>query len=178
MEWRILNEQMLHGGDYNPDQWLDRPDILHVHATGKLEWEATREQFAAEGLDRYENLVLLEYIDDMPIRMAAADCVISRAGSMTLSELALVGRASVLIPSPHVTDNHQYKNARVLSDRGAAVLLEEADLTGDTLWEAVSGLLDDPARRRGMEDSVRELAVTDAGEKIYEECLRLIGRKQ
>ena len=169
INWAVLDMMKRYG--------TERPDILFVHASGKLEYEPTRERFLSDGLDRFPNLVLLEYIDDMPIRMAAADCVVSRSGSMTLSELALLGRASVLIPSPHVTDNHQFKNAKVLSDRGAALLLEESALTGDSLWEAVSGLLDDPDRRHGMENAVKELAVTDAGEKIYEECLRLIGRK-
>ena len=79
----------------------------------------------------------------MPVRMAAADVVINRAGAMTLSELALLGRASILIPSPNVTNNHQYKNAAVLRDAGAAMLFEEKDLTPGVLTGAVEKLCSD-----------------------------------
>jgi UDP:flavonoid glycosyltransferase YjiC (YdhE family) len=69
-------------------------------------------------LDAAENYAVSDYIYDMPCQMAAADLVICRAGAMTISELALMGKAAILIPSPNVTDNHQYLNAKVLADAG------------------------------------------------------------
>ena len=81
-----------------------------------------------------------EYIDDMPALLAAADLVISRAGALTLAEISAVGRASVLIPSPNVAENHQYHNAMQLAKLGAAVVLEEKQLTGDALIETVDRL--------------------------------------
>lgn len=153
------------------------PDVLHVHATGKIEYEATLKLFREAGLDKYPNIRLLEYIDDMPVQMAAADCVINRAGSITLSELELLGKACILIPSPNVTNNHQYKNAKVLADRGAALLLEEKDITPETMENAVRSVLEHPETRESMQKAISTLAVTDAGERIYRECRALIDGK-
>ncbi len=150
------------------------PDILHVHATGAIEYEATLKLFREAGLDQYPNIRLLEYIYDMPTQMAAADVVIARAGSMTLSELALGGKACILIPSPNVTENHQYKNAKVLEEHGAAVLLEEKQLSPALVEETAAHLLNDTAARNAMQENIRTLAVPDACDQIYAECRRLI----
>ena len=150
------------------------PDTLHVHATGAIEYEATKAMFTEAGLDQYENIKLLEYIYDMPMQMAAADVVISRAGSMTLSELALAKKACILIPSPNVTDNHQYKNAKVLSDRNAAILIEEKDITKEGMHDAVATLLSDTVAREAMQDAIGTLAMGDAAERIYAHCMTLI----
>ena len=77
----------------------------------------------------------------MPTRMSAADLVVSRAGAMTLSELARLGVASVLVPSPYVADNHQFLNAKTFADAGASVLVEEKELAGGRLCAAVRELL-------------------------------------
>ncbi|MBQ3127210.1 MAG: UDP-N-acetylglucosamine--N-acetylmuramyl-(pentapeptide) pyrophosphoryl-undecaprenol N-acetylglucosamine transferase, partial [Clostridia bacterium] len=82
------------------DYGLSHPDVLHVHATGALEYEAAKAKFAEYGLEGKDNLRLVEYIYDMPLQMAAADLVVNRAGAMTLSELAVQGKACLLIPSP------------------------------------------------------------------------------
>ncbi|MBO5648538.1 MAG: undecaprenyldiphospho-muramoylpentapeptide beta-N-acetylglucosaminyltransferase [Clostridia bacterium] len=150
------------------------PELLHVHATGSIEYEATQKMFREAGLDQYENIRLVEYIYDMPTQMAAADLVVARAGSITLSELALEGKPCILIPSPNVTENHQYKNAKVLSDCGAAILLEERDITPQRTVEAVRTVLDSTETRRSMSEAIHALAVSDACERIYEECRRLV----
>ena len=100
------------------------PEILHVHATGAIEYEIAKKMFEDAGLDKCENIKLVEYIYDMPKQMAAADLVISRAGAMTLSELAGMHKPCILVPSPYVTANHQYVNAKTLADAGAAVLVD------------------------------------------------------
>lgn len=156
----------------------EHPDTLHVHATGSLEYEATKAMFEEAGLDKCENIRLLEYIYDMPIQMAAADLVIARAGSMTLSELALGKKACILIPSPNVTDNHQYKNAKVLSDRGAAILIEEKDITREGMHGTVTKLLSDTAARTAMQNAISELAHGDATEQIYAHCMTLLDAKK
>ena len=91
-----------------------------------------------------ENLVVTEYINNMPQLLAAADLVIARSGALTLAELEAVGRASVLIPSPNVAENHQYYNALELQKAGAAVVIEEKNLTGDGLVKTVETLLTTP----------------------------------
>ncbi len=150
------------------------PDVLHVHATGALEHEAAMAKYREYGLDECENTQMLEYIYDMPIRMAAADIVISRAGAMTVSELSMMKKTAVFIPSPNVTNNHQYKNAAVLERAGAAVLVEEKELVGARLEHEISELLDDDAKRSDMEEKIEAFANKDANRLIYLEIMKLI----
>ena len=170
-----VNDAML---DLMRDYGLQHPDVLHLHATGALEYEAAKEKFKAYGLEGKDNLRLVEYIYDMPEQMAAADLVVNRAGAMTLSELAAQKKACLLIPSPYVADNHQYKNAKVLADAGAALLIEEKDITPDGVAAEVSSLLEDDARRAAMEEAISAFARTDANKVIYEEICRLVNTKK
>lgn len=149
------------------------PEIFHLHASGAIEKDIAREEFCRAGLDKVPNVSLVEYIYDMPDRMAAADLIINRAGAVTLSEIALLGKASILIPSPNVTNNHQYKNARLLADGGAAVLIEEKDLYGARLERAVEDIMSDDNRRDLMEESAKNFAVKDAASIIYRELKEL-----
>ena len=106
----------------------------HIHGYGQYaKWMP--QLIAEKGLDLKEHpgIQLREYINNMPECMAAADLVICRAGAITLSELQAQGKASILIPSPNVAENHQYHNAMALVRRNAAVLIEEKDLTGELL---------------------------------------------
>lgn len=143
-------------------------EILHIHGTGAIEYEETKRMFEEAGLTKYNNLQLLEYIYDMPEKMAASDLVINRAGAMTLAEIALLGRASLLIPSPNVTNNHQYKNARVLEEADACILIEEKNLTDGKLAEAVREIIENDEKRKAMEHNVKKFAVSDAADRIYE----------
>lgn len=108
-----------------------------------------------------------EYIDDMPDCLAAADLVICRAGAITLSELQARGKASILIPSPNVAENHQYHNAMALVDRQAAVLIEEKDLTGEALCRKVEELFADPDAVRRLSENAAKMAIPDACARIY-----------
>ena len=107
------------------------------------------------------------YIDDMPVVMAAADLVICRAGASTLGELTALGKPAILVPSPFVAANHQYKNAKVLADRGGAVLLEEKDCTGEKVYRTALELLSDGARRAAMGRALRKLSAPHAAQDIY-----------
>ena len=115
-----------------------------------------------------------EYIYDMPLRMAAADLVIARSGAMTLTELAVLGKPSVLIPSPNVTENHQYFNAKGYEDAGAAVLIEEKDLNGTDLYAAVCDLVFDKGRLLDMERAARTLAHPSATARICDAVEALV----
>lgn len=170
-----VNEEML---AFMRDFGKDHPELLHVHASGSIEYEASKKMFHDYGLEGHDNLRLLEYIFDMPEEMAAADIVVSRAGAMTLSELAVLGKCAVLIPSPHVTDNHQYKNAKVLADAGAAMLFEEKELTDGRLTDALSELISDDSRRKAMSGAISSFALPDANREIYYDLLSLIKERQ
>lgn len=149
------------------------PEVRIIHACGTVKYEDVNATFCQMGLDRLPNVTLTPYIYDMPTQMAAADVVICRAGAMTVSELALMKKPCVMIPSPNVVDNHQYKNAKALADRNAAVLLEEKDMTDGKLAEEVSALLADTAKRRCMAENIATFAIADANKQIYDELMRL-----
>mgnify|MGYP001771478118 FL=1 len=153
---------------------LANRDFRHIHATGSIE----KADFAAlaheKGIDCDPRFEIREYIDDMPQLLAAADLVISRAGALTLAEIAAVGRASVLIPSPNVAENHQYHNAMQLQKLGAAVVAEEKNLTGEGLIRIVDELTSDPAQLMVMGAKARELVQPDSLEMIYHELEKLM----
>ncbi len=107
-----------------------------------------------------------EYIDDMPRCMAAADLVICRCGAMTLSELPALKKPAILVPSPYVAENHQYYNAMALARRGAAVCLEQKELTVQTLWQNIQDTALVPERLHSMSEAAGEAAVLDADERI------------
>ena len=148
--------------------------VRHSHAIGRVGFERFSAVAKEKGFNSHENLMINEYIYDMPIHQAAADVIICRAGAMTLSELAIRGRASVLIPSPYVTEDHQYKNAKLLADAGAAVVFRENEVDGKILTETVSELLANPNKRRRMEESIKSFGKTDSLEHIVDIALGLV----
>lgn len=158
------------------------PEVYHIHATGSIELELCTSQFKQMGLDKYENIELCEYIFDMPVKMAAADITINRAGAMTISELAITGKPAVFIPSPNVAENHQYKNAKVLYDANAAALFEEKELADGAkpLIEEVERLLgEDGAKLRAeMSEKIRQFAVSDSNKRIYNDLCELAKKKK
>ena len=82
----------------------------------------------------------------------------------------------MLIPSPHVTDNHQYKNAKVLADKNAALLFEEKELVGNVLTEALAGLLEDGERREKMAENIGAFALPNANRDIFLDLMKLSGK--
>jgi UDP-N-acetylglucosamine--N-acetylmuramyl-(pentapeptide) pyrophosphoryl-undecaprenol N-acetylglucosamine transferase len=151
-----------------------RDDVMHFHACGKADSDYFKKMMWEYSLNESENIVTSEYIYNMPMVMAAADVVICRAGAMTLSEVSAMRKAAIIVPSPNVTDNHQYKNAKVLADAGAAVLIEEKDIGGRFLTREVRRLVDTPALREDMEKKIAAFSTADVGKKIYSEICELI----
>lgn len=148
--------------------------VLHLHATGQYGVELFQNLSQEKGFAPGKQLIVREYINDMPQLLAAADLVISRAGALTLAELEAAGRAAVLIPSPNVAENHQYYNALELEKAGAAVVIEEKDLTGEKLVETVSGLLSTPGKLEQMGQAARALSVDDSLGRITDALLKLV----
>ena len=143
-------------------------DCYFMHAMGQYGlWvqDALKERGVDPDLEKH--VIIREYIDDMYRCMAAADVVICRSGASSLSEVEAMGKASILIPSPNVAENHQYHNAMALVSKDAAVLIEEKDLTGERLAQELDRLLSNPQRRRQLEANAKALAITDANERIY-----------
>ncbi|MCL1952090.1 MAG: undecaprenyldiphospho-muramoylpentapeptide beta-N-acetylglucosaminyltransferase [Oscillospiraceae bacterium] len=133
------------------------------------------DDLCAQGVDiAAPELDLREYIGDTARRMAAADLFIGRAGASTVSELQATGKPAILVPYPYAAENHQYFNAKTLADQGAAIVIEEKDLTPQLLTKTVRELLADPARLQAMGGAARAMAVTDANERIYEVLCGLV----
>lgn len=140
----------------------------HIHGYGQND-PMFLDELVEYGLDLSENpqIRVLDYIHNMPLCLAAADLVISRAGAMTLSEIEAKGKASILIPSPNVAENHQFHNAMALVSRGAGEIIEEKDLSGEALWRKAEKLLSDPERLRKLGENAQKLDILDANERIY-----------
>ncbi|MBO4467987.1 MAG: undecaprenyldiphospho-muramoylpentapeptide beta-N-acetylglucosaminyltransferase [Clostridia bacterium] len=150
--------------------------IYHIHGTGKVGFAAMNEHLEEKGIELPAEIQVREYIDDMDVCMAAADLVICRAGAITLSELALCGKPSVLIPSPFVTENHQFHNAMTLKKAGAAEIIEEKDLTGESLLETVEMLIENKPKLEKMSQAAKKAAIPDANKRIYDVLMKLYTR--
>lgn len=152
----------------------DNDKLVFLHAYGQY-GDYVPEKLKELGVDpeTQPNLMLREYIDDMEICMPAADIVICRSGASSLYEIRALGKASILIPSPNVAENHQYYNAMELVDRDAALIIEQKDLTGDVLYEKTESLANDPERIRTIEQNARSMAILDATERIAGNLIRL-----
>jgi UDP-N-acetylglucosamine--N-acetylmuramyl-(pentapeptide) pyrophosphoryl-undecaprenol N-acetylglucosamine transferase len=113
----------------------------------------------------------------MPITINAADVVVARAGAMTVAELTACGKPAILIPLPTAIYDHQAKNAKVMEDAGAAVVIPQARLDGHTLAQELASILDNPETMRAMGAASLSLRRLDAAEAIVRECYALVGRQ-
>lgn len=140
----------------------------HIHAAGNWAMEWMPNMVKEKGIDLAvdTDIQLVEYLYNMPTVMAASDVMISRAGASTCNEIAAAGKPSILIPSPNVSDNHQEKNARALSDRGGAVLLLEKDATPEKLLQLILDLLADKERYSNMRSVLQSISVPDSAERL------------
>ena len=140
----------------------------HIHATGSYGWDWMPQRVRNFGVDPTERkgITMQEYIYNMPTVMAAADIFISRAGASSCNEIAASGTPCILIPSPNVTDNHQEKNARALSDSGAAVLVLEKECTAQRLMDEINALLESKLRMQQMSAALRKISVPDSAERL------------
>ena len=155
------------------ERWAAEGKRFHyIHSAGR-NYDAMAAALEQRGVSVTSHEVR-PYIDDMPTVMAAADLVICRAGASTLGELTALGKPAILVPSPYVAANHQYKNAKVLADRGGVLLLEESACTGEALYSNTLELLADGTRRAAMSKALKELASPNAAEDIYYALAKLI----
>lgn len=140
----------------------------HIHAYGGSGgWFLDSLKEKGVTLEDCPNLDIRPYIDNMNECMAAADLVICRAGAITLSEIQAMGKPAILIPSPNVAENHQYHNAMALVNKGAAELIEESDLNGESLINRVDAVLQDSEKLGRIGENCKKMAITDANERIY-----------
>jgi UDP-N-acetylglucosamine--N-acetylmuramyl-(pentapeptide) pyrophosphoryl-undecaprenol N-acetylglucosamine transferase len=147
------------------------PGIHVIHQTGQRDYSQAQAAYLQAGI----SAEVYPFIEEMPAAFARADLILCRSGASTVAEIAAAGRPAVFVPFPKAADDHQKRNAEVLAQAGAAMLLPEAELTSERLVETVFGLLRDPARLAGMAQAGRKLAHPDAAGQIARMAGRLAG---
>jgi UDP-N-acetylglucosamine--N-acetylmuramyl-(pentapeptide) pyrophosphoryl-undecaprenol N-acetylglucosamine transferase len=149
---------------------LAKSDIHVVWQTGKFYYEKCRAAWEAAGSPA--NIECLDFLSDMPDRYAQADLVISRAGASSISELCLLGKPAILVPSPNVAEDHQTHNALALVNKDAAVLVKDAEAAEKLIPTALE-LIRDDKRLAQLHTNVLQLAQTDSAKRIAEEVMKL-----
>ena len=151
---RVLNRALVAALPHLPG----RERLRIVHQTGPAMRDEVEAAYDAAGREAE----VLAFLDDMEARFADADLVVSRSGATTCAELTAAGKAAVLVPFARAADDHQRTNARALRRRGRPAMLEEKDLTGESLGRAVAALVDAPERLAAMEEAARRIGRPDA----------------
>jgi len=155
---------------------LDSHNLQIIFQTGKKNYEKSIEKLKEYYSDFEQNkkLIVKPYFDNMTTILKASDLAVSRAGSLSLSELCACSIASILIPYPHAAADHQRKNAQFMVEKRAALYLEDADTTRDTLLIAIEQLLDNEEKLHTIQKNAKELAKIDATSSIVEQLKGII----
>jgi UDP-N-acetylglucosamine--N-acetylmuramyl-(pentapeptide) pyrophosphoryl-undecaprenol N-acetylglucosamine transferase len=153
--------------------------INHIHGYGGMGKETFPQKMQEYGIPMKNSRIRIsEYINDMDTCMAAADLVICRSGASVLAELEALGKPSILIPSPIVTGNHQYHNAMVLGKAGAAIVIEQKDVTNEDMIARIDTLYHDRAKLQSMAQNAASLAVQDTEDRIWKVVESLLQKKR
>lgn len=139
---------------------LDQEEIQVIYVTGSKHFEVSEDGKA------YDNIVIVPFVDQANV-LKNVDLVIARGGATTAAEIAALGVASIIIPSPYVSNNHQYINALELEKLDAAVIIKEEDLSADILINHLTTILKDDKRIKEMGENAKQLAYPNASEDIY-----------
>ena len=163
---RTINEAIIAGLSKIGDTY----GVQVIWQTGKIYDRQCREALDASGV---KNVSQMPFITNMDMAYRAADLVVSRAGASSISELQLLGKPAILVPSPNVAEDHQTKNARALADRGAAIMVRDAD-AGANLVETMLDTAADDTKLADLGTNVSKMALRDAAERIVDEVEKII----
>jgi UDP-N-acetylglucosamine--N-acetylmuramyl-(pentapeptide) pyrophosphoryl-undecaprenol N-acetylglucosamine transferase len=162
---KTINEAIANGLDK-----LAKADINVVWQTGKIYYDQYKKMSTVNC--QLSTIEILPFLSDMPDRYATADLVISRAGASSISELCLLGKACILVPSPNVAEDHQTHNAMALVNKDAAVLVRDAE-AADKLVDTALALIQDDRKLIELRKNILTLAQPDSARRIAEEVIRL-----
>lgn len=146
----------------------DRDDIMHFHVVGRYDEGHFKSFLKENNLDNPHKIQVFEYLYDIAKYMAAADIIVCRCGALTIAEISCMGKASILIPSPNVSENHQYHNGKVLEDLNAAVLIEEKNLTDEKICAEFDRLYSDFALVKQMGENAKQAYNPNCIDIIYQ----------
>lgn len=156
------------------DKISAKADVQMIWQTGKYYDSVTSEALEKSGA---KNVVRMPFIANMDAAYRAADLVVSRAGASSISELQLLGKPSILVPSPNVAEDHQTKNARALADRGAAVMVSDAESPHMLVYKMLATVADDSMLSK-LAENVSKMALRDADAKIVDKVLAIVEAKK
>ncbi|MBR2828282.1 MAG: undecaprenyldiphospho-muramoylpentapeptide beta-N-acetylglucosaminyltransferase, partial [Bacilli bacterium] len=125
-------------------------------------------------IDCPSNVKIVPFMDDLISLLKDTDLIVSRAGASTIAEITAIGLPAILVPSPYVTANHQYKNAKELEENGACVIVEEVNFSKDTILSQIDKLFDHESDYLKMRENSKKLGVMDSSSRIYEEIKKII----
>ena len=121
-----------------------------------------------------DNVKIVPFLENLINLLKDSDLIVSRAGASTIAEITAIGLPAILVPSPYVTNNHQYKNAKELSDKGACVIVSEDDFSKETIIKEIDKLFDNKEMYDKMSKDSRSLGIDDSATRIYEEIRKII----
>jgi len=165
---RTINDAVL----ANADALLGMKDVNIIWQVGKIYFD----EYKNCRLSGQKDIKIIPFIEDMDMAYSAADIVVCRAGALTISELAILGKAAVLIPSPNVAEDHQTVNAMSLVNKGGAVLVRDQEAK-EKLMTEIQSLLSDGVRKSGLESNIKYFARPEAAKQIAAEILKLCAKK-
>ena len=152
----------------------DAQGVQVIWQTGKAYDQQCREALEVSGV---KNVVQMPFVSNMDMAYRAADLVVSRAGASSISELQLLGKAAILVPSPNVAEDHQTKNALALANRGAAIMVTDANAVTELVDMMLTTVADDD-KLSSLSGNVAKMALRDAAERIVDEVEHIIEQHQ
>jgi UDP-N-acetylglucosamine--N-acetylmuramyl-(pentapeptide) pyrophosphoryl-undecaprenol N-acetylglucosamine transferase len=165
---RAINEAMLQA---TPELVRQIPGLQVIHQTGEAGYNDAKAAYANLG----ETVEVCRFIDDMPAYFARASLLVCRSGASTVAEVTAAGKPAIFVPFPRAADDHQKRNAEALVRVGAALMLEQSQLTAESVVKNVSSLFADPAHLEAMGESARKLSHPEAARDIGEMVAGLAG---
>ncbi|MBQ6323259.1 MAG: undecaprenyldiphospho-muramoylpentapeptide beta-N-acetylglucosaminyltransferase [Bacilli bacterium] len=126
-------------------------------------------------IEKSANVKIVPFMEDLINLLKDSDLIISRAGASTIAEITAIGLPAILVPSPYVTNNHQYKNAKELEDRGACIIVSEEEFSKDIIIKKVDELFHNQDKYDDMVKNCKALGITDSATRIYKEAKKIIG---
>lgn len=166
---RTINESILRG----VETLAKTESVTLLWQTGKLYFEGIINSLASKS---YDNIKIFDFIHRMDLAYSIANLVVSRAGACTISELCLVGKPTILIPSPNVAEDHQTKNAEALARKGAAIMISDA-LAPQTLIEQMMSVIENKSQQTELAENIRKLALPNAASDIAKKVIDLASNK-
>ena len=148
-----------------------------IWATGPKQYDIIKESLGNINIDNIENMKIVPYIYDMEKVMNIADLIVARSGAMTITEISNLGKASILVPLPNVSNNHQMYNAKVLEKINAAEIIENDNMNGKLLNKTINEIVSDQEKLKLMGASAYSISIKDTQDKIFQEILAIIKRK-